>query len=374
MTLDIIAEVPEWIRSLAPYPPGKPIEELEREYGIAGSIKLASNENPLGPSPKAVAAISAALGNLHRYPDGDCFYLKGAAAKKLGVSPDALIFGNGSNEIIELAVRTFMQRGDEAVMADQAFAIYRIVVQAAGGTSHIVPLRNYTHDLEAILDAITPATRLVFLANPNNPTGTVFLRRAWEEFLSAVPPHVIVVMDEAYFEFVEDPEYPDSLAAHGRGRALITLRTFSKIYGLAGLRIGFGVAHPELVEVMNRVRQPFNVSSLAQVAALAALDDDAHVARTKQCNREGMAYLREHCTRLGLEYVPSWANFLLIRVGNGKRVYEALLRDGVIVRPMTVYGFPEHVRVTIGTAEENARCVDALEHVLRAGGASAAAF
>jgi len=374
MTLDVITEVPEWIRSLAPYPPGKPIEELEREYGILGSIKLASNENPLGPSPRALTALMAALNNLHRYPDGDCFYLKNAVAKKLGISPDALIFGNGSNEIIELAVRTFMQRGDEAVMADQAFAIYRIVVQAAGGTSRIVPLRNYTHDLEAIADAITPATRVVFLANPNNPTGTVFLRREWEEFLSTVPPHVIVVMDEAYFEFVEDPAYPDSLAAHSKNRALITLRTFSKIYGLAGLRIGFGVAHPELIEVMNRVRQPFNVSSLAQIAALAALEDDEHVARTKQCNREGMAYLREQCTRLGLEYVPSWANFLLIRVGNGKRVYEALLREGVIVRPMNVYGFPEHVRVTIGTAEENTRFVGAIEHILRAGGASAAAF
>ncbi len=374
MPLNIIAEVPEWIRSLAAYPPGKPIEELEREYGIVGSIKLASNENPLGPSPQAVAAITAALGDLHRYPDGDCFYLKRAVAKRLGVSPEALIFGNGSNEIIELAVRTFMQRGDDAVMADQAFAIYRLVVQAAGGTSRIVPLRNYTHDLEAILDAITPATRLVFLANPNNPTGTIFFRREWEEFLSAVPQHVLVVMDEAYFEFVDDPAYPDSLAAHAKDRPLLTLRTFSKIYGLAGLRIGFGVAHPQLIEVMNRVRQPFNVSSLAQVAALAALDDHEHVARTRRCNREGMALLREACARLGLEYVPSWANFLLIRVGNGKRVYEALLHEGVIVRPMMVYGFPEHVRVTIGTAEENARFVRAIEHVLRAGGASAAAF
>jgi histidinol-phosphate aminotransferase len=374
MTMDLRTLVPEWIRGLAPYPPGKPIEELEREYGIYGSIKLASNENPLGPSPKAVAAISAALGNLHRYPDGNCFYLKRAVAKKLGVSPEALIFGNGSNEIIELAVRTFMQRGDEAVMADQAFAIYRLVVQAAGGCSRLAPLRNYTHDLEALADAVTPATRMVFLANPNNPTGTIFRRREWEEFLAAIPPQVIVVMDEAYFEFVDDPQYPDSLAAQGASRLLITLRTFSKIYGLAGLRLGFGVADPALVEVMNRVRQPFNVSSLAQVAALAALDDHAHVARTRQCNREGMVFLRGECARLGLEYVPSWANFLLIRVGNGKRVYEALLHEGVIVRPMMVYGFPEHVRVSIGTAEENARFVRAIEHILRAGGASAAAF
>jgi len=374
MAIDIDKHVPEWIRALAPYPPGKPIEELEREYGIFGSIKLASNENPLGPSPKAVAAITAALGNLHRYPDGNCFYLKGAVAKKLGISPDALIFGNGSNEIIELAVRTFMQRGDEAVMADQAFVIYRLVVQAAGGSSRLVPLRHFTHDLEAILEAITPATRIVFLANPNNPTGTIFFRREWEEFLAALPPHVIVVMDEAYAEFVEDARYPHSLAAHAPGRLLITLRTFSKIYGLAGLRLGFGVAQPELIEVMNRVRQPFNVSTLAQVAALAALDDDEHVARTRQCNREGMEYLRAQCARLGLEYVPSWANFLLVRVGNGARTYEALLRQGVIVRPMSVYGFPEHVRVTIGTAVENERFISAIESILSGGGARAAAF
>jgi histidinol-phosphate aminotransferase len=374
MAVDIKSQIPEWIRSLAPYPPGKPIEELEREYGIFDSIKLASNENPLGPSPKAIAAIQQALCNLHRYPDGNCFYLKLAVAKKLSISPDALIFGNGSNEIIELAVRTFMQRGDEAVMADQAFVIYRLVVQAAGGISRLVPLRNYTHDLEAIAEAITPATRLVFLANPNNPTGTIFFRRQWEDFLAALPPHVIVVMDEAYFEFVEDPEYPDSLSAHGPNRLLITLRTFSKIYGLAGLRIGFGVAHPELVELMNRVRQPFNVGNLAQVAAEAALEDREHVARTRQCNREGMAFLRRECERLGLDYIPSWANFLMVHVGNGKRIYEALLRQGVIVRPMGVYGFPEHVRVTVGTAEENARFIRALEEILREGGVSAAAF
>jgi histidinol-phosphate aminotransferase len=365
MAIDIKQLVPEYIRALAPYPPGMPIEELEREYGILDSIKLASNENPLGPSPKALAALAAALPNLHRYPDGNCFYLKRALAKKLGLSPECLIFGNGSNEVIELAVRTFLQPGEEAVMADQAFAIYRLVVQAAGGISRLVPLRHYTHDLEAIAEAVTPATRMVFLANPNNPTGTIFRREEWEEFLSTLPPQVIVVMDEAYFEFVDDPAYPDSLLA---------LRTFSKIYGLAGLRIGFGVAQPELIEVMNRIRQPFNVSSLAQVAVLAALDDDAHVARTRQCNRDGLDYLRRECERLGLEYVPSWANFLMVRVGNGARVYEALLREGVIVRPMIVYGFPEHVRISIGTAEENARCVAALEHVTRGGATSAEAF
>jgi histidinol-phosphate aminotransferase len=372
MGIDIKGLVPEYIRGLAPYPPGMPIEELEREYGILNSIKLASNENPLGPSPKAMAAIQQALPNLHRYPDGNCFYLKRAMARRLGISPDSLIFGNGSNEVIELAVHTFMRPGEEAVIADQAFAIYHLVVQAAGGVSRIVPLRDYTHDLEAMADAVTPATRMVFIANPNNPTGTIVVRRAWEEFLAALPPRVIVVMDEAYFEFVDDPVYPDSLAAQGPGRLLITLRTFSKIYGLASLRLGFGVAQPELIEVMNRVRQPFNVSGLAQVAALAALDDEEHVRRTRQCNREGLAFVRGECERLGLEYVPSWANFLMVRVGNGVRMYEALLREGVIVRPMTVYGFPQHVRISIGTAEENERCIAALETVMRAGGAGAA--
>lgn len=374
MNVDLKTLVPDWIRSLAPYPPGKPIEELEREYGIFDSIKLASNENPLGPSPKAVAAITAALGSLHRYPDGNCYYLKRALAKKLGVLPDALLFGNGSNEIIELAVRTFLQPGDEAVMADQAFVIYRLVVQAQGATSKLVPLRNFTHDLEAIAESITPATRMVFLANPNNPTGTIFHRRTWEEFLAAVPPHVIVVMDEAYFEFVEDPQYPDSLNAHAQNHLLLTLRTFSKIYGLAGLRIGFGCADPALIEVMNRVRAPFNVSSLAQVAVLAALEDEAHVERTRQCNREGMQYFKERLGHLGIEHVPSWANFILVRVGNGVRVYEGLLREGVIVRPMSVYGFPEHVRISVGTMPENERCMAALDHVLRGGGLSATAF
>jgi len=374
MTIDVRQLVPDYIRGLAPYPPGMPIEELEREYGVYDSIKLASNENPLGPSPKAIAAIERALPNLHRYPDGNCFYLKRALAKKLGVSPEALIIGNGSNEIIELAVRTFMQPGDEAVIADQAFAIYRIVVQAAGGVGRIVPLRSFTHDLEAMAEAVSPNTRMVFLANPNNPTGTIFRRRQWDDFIVSLPAHVIVVMDEAYFEFVDDREYPDSLAYHRPGRLLITLRTFSKIYGLAALRVGFGVAQPELIEVMNRVRQPFNVSSLAQVAALAALDDDEHVMRTRACNREGMEYLRRECERVGLEVVPSWANFVMVRVGSGARVYDALLRLGVIVRPMGVYGFPEYVRITVGTATENTRCMAALEQVVRQGVAGVEAF
>ena len=372
--MDLRQLVPDWIRTLAAYPPGMPIEELEREYHIYDSIKLASNENPLGPSPKALAALMRVLPEIHRYPDGGCYYLKRGLAQKLSVAPEALIFGNGSNEIIELLVRTFLSRGEHAVVADQAFVIYRMIVQAAGGRCTVVPLRNYTHDLEAMAEAITPATRLVFLANPNNPTGTIFFRSQWREFLAAVPPHVVVVMDEAYAEFVEDPEYPDSLSDIGSDRLVVVLRTFSKIYGLAALRIGYAVGRPELIELVNRVRQPFNVNMLGQVAALAALDDADHVEETRRLNREGLKFLKATGERLGLPYVPSWANFLLLQVGNGARVYEALLREGVIVRPMGFYGLPDHVRVTVGLPAENERFAKALEKVLHAGGAGGAPF
>jgi len=363
--MDLRSLVPHWIRTLTPYPPGMPIEELERELGIHGSIKLASNENPLGPSPKALAAIAAALGDLHRYPDGSAFYLKRRLAERLGVTADEIVVGNGSNEIIELVVRTFIRAGDEAVMSDQAFVIYRLVVQAAGGVPRPVPLRNFTHDLEAMAEAITPRTRLVFLANPNNPTGTIYRRDEWQAFVRSVPRHLVVVADDAYAEYVEDPEYPDTLRDRGDGSLpIITLHTFSKLYGLAGLRIGYGVAPREVVEAIARIRQPFNVNGLALVGALAALGDDEHVRRTLAVNRAGLAYLVEAFAAMRLVYVPSAANFILVRVGPGRQVYEALLRRGVIVRPMDVYGFPEHVRVTIGLPEENRRFVDALEAVL----------
>jgi histidinol-phosphate aminotransferase len=363
MRLDAL--VPEWIRTLAPYSPGMPVEELERQLGIRDSIKVASNENPLGPSPKAVAAIGAALASLHRYPDGSAYYLKNRLAERLGVSPAELIIGNGSNEIIELVVRTVLRPGEEAVMADQAFVVYRLVVQAAGGTSRIVPLKDFTHDLDAMAAAVGARTRLVFLANPNNPTGTIFRRVAWERFLARMPPHVVVVADDAYAEYVEDPDYPDTIRARGAGAvAVVSLRTFSKLYGLAGLRIGYGVGPALLTDALERIRQPFNVNALALVGALAALDDTDHVQRTLAANREGMAYLVEAFGRLGLAHVPSAANFVLVRVGDGARVYDALLRRGVIVRPMGVYGFPEHVRITVGTPAENARVVDALAAVV----------
>jgi histidinol-phosphate aminotransferase len=361
-----VEHVPEYIRTLIPYEPGKPIEEVEREYGIANSIKLASNENPLGPSPKALAAIREKLDQLHLYPDGDCFYLRRGVAQKLGVAPENLIFGNGSNEIIELAVRTLMRPGDEAVMAEQAFVVYPLIVQAVGGKKKTVPLRNFTHDLAAIGAAITPATRVVFLANPNNPTGTIFRRDEWERFLGNVSRELLVIVDEAYFEYVQDPAYPDSLSYYAEDRAILTLRTFSKLYGLAGLRVGYGVGSKQLIDMMHRVRQPFNVNAAAQWAALAALEDSDHVERSLEVNREGIEYLQGEFARLKLDFVPSQANFILVRVGKGQEVFKQLLRQGVIVRPMGGYQFPEHVRVTVGTMEENRKFVDALRKVIKA--------
>ena len=360
-----VEQVPEYIRSLIPYEPGKPIEEVEREYGIANSVKLASNENPLGPSPKALAAIRARLDELHLYPDGDCFYLKIGLANKLGVLPEQLIFGNGSNEIIELAARTFMRAGDEAVMAEQAFVVYQLIVQSVGGKSKQVPLSDYRHDLSAIVEAISPRTRMVFLANPNNPTGTIFRRDEWEKFLAKLSHDVLLIVDEAYFEYVQDAAYPDSLKYHHPDRAMLTLRTFSKLYGLAGLRIGYGVAPEQLIAMMQRVRQPFNVNAPAQWAALAALDDSDHIKRSLAVNRQGLEYLQNEFKKLGLPFVPSHGNFIFVRVGKGQQVYEQLLSQGVIVRPMGGYKFPEHVRVTVGTMDENRKFIEALEKVMQ---------
>ena len=363
--MNVVDRVPEYIRKLVPYQPGKPIEEVEREYGIANSIKLASNENPLGPSPKAVQAMRDKLEQLHLYPDGDCFYLKSALANKLGIDAERLIFGNGSNELLELAVRTFMRPGDEAVMAQQAFVVYQLVVQASGGMGKIVPLRNFAHDLVAMGDAIGPKTRIVFLGNPNNPTGTIYRRDEWERFLQRVSPDVLIVVDEAYFEYVRDPDYPDSLKYHDHGKTLLTLRTFSKLYGLAGLRIGYGLASKEIAGLLHRVRQPFNVNAVAQWAALAALEDHDHVSRSLTVNRQGMEYLSKEVAQLGLEQVPSQANFILLRVGSGNGVYRQLLAQGIIVRPMAAYELPEYVRVTVGTMEENQKFIDGLKKVIK---------
>jgi histidinol-phosphate aminotransferase len=362
--MSILDRVPEHIRSLVAYEPGKPIEEVERQYGIEDSIKLASNENPLGPSPKAVRTISERLSGLNLYPEGDCFYLRRGLAAKLGIAEDGLIFGNGSNELIELAVRTFMRPGDEAVMAHQAFVIYRLVVQSAGCVCKIVPLKDFTHDLEAMAEAISAKTRIVFLANPNNPTGTFFGKKSWEKFLGRVGPDTLIVVDEAYFEYVTAADYPNSIGYQNDGKMVLTLRTFSKLYGLAGLRIGYAAGSKEIVGWMHRMRQPFNVNSAAQWGALAALDDSDHIERSLETNRQGMAYLRREIDRLGLEQVPSQANFILLHVGDGAAVFQKLLRRGVIVRPMAAYDLAQYIRVTVGTARENARFINELEAII----------
>ncbi|MBI3398904.1 MAG: histidinol-phosphate transaminase [Deltaproteobacteria bacterium] len=354
--------VSDEIEALIPYPPGKPMEELERELGIKNSIKLASNENPLGPSPKAVEAVAKALKNLNRYPDGGCYYLKEKLAQRLKVKPENLIIGNGSNEIIELVIRTFLRPGDEAVMGNPSFAVYPLVVRAAGGKSVLVPLKNLTHDLDAMFDAITEKTKLVFIANPNNPTGTMSTKAQLDKFIGRLRDDgIIIVLDEAYYEFVTDKGFPDSLGYLNSGKNIVILRTFSKIYGLAGLRVGYGIAPERLNFYMNKVRQPFNVNSLAQIAAMAALGDDEHLKKSQKNNREGLSYLFKELGTMGLECVPTQANFFLIKAGKGKEVYDALLRQGVIVRPMASYGLGEYIRITVGLPEENKRFVEALK-------------
>lgn len=359
--MDISKYVPEWILSLTPYQPGKPIEEVEREYGVKNSVKIASNENPLGPSPKAIAAITAALPNLHLYPDGDAYYLKKRLTEKLGIDRSQVIIGNGSNELIEMIVRTFLRVGESIVVGEHAFAIYHLVNQAAGGRTISVPHTGFKFDLSAMAQAIESDTRIVFLDNPNNPTGTIYTRSEWEAFLEHVPSDVLIVVDEAYFEFVDDPEYPNSLDYHTDGRLIVTLRTFSKICGLAGARVGYGISSSEVIDALNRIRQPFNVNTVAQVGALAALDDDDHIRRTLENNKHGLAYLRGELDRLGLEYVPSWGNFLLVKIGAG--VSQHLLPLGVIVRPMEGYGYPGYARVSVGTRQENQRFVAAMEQI-----------
>jgi histidinol-phosphate aminotransferase len=356
-----------YLSGLIPYSPGKPIEEVEREFGISTSVKLASNENPLGPSPKALQAIGGALPGLHRYPDGGGYALRHALARHWKVPADWLVLGNGSNELLELVGRSFLMPGDEVLYAKQAFVVYDMVAQVTGATKVAVPLKGFAHDLPAMRAAITPKTKLIFLANPNNPTGTCVDPRALEAFLAAVPPDVVVVLDEAYYEYVPPECRPDALQFVRGGRWLLVLRTFSKIYGLAGLRLGYGIGPAPLVGLLNKVREPFNTNSLAQVAAAAALDDTEHVAASLAANDAGRAFLVDRFGRMGLSVIPSVANFVLVDVGRpGAQVTEALLRRGVIVRPVVGYGFPTHLRITVGTAQENETCVAALKAVLGA--------
>jgi histidinol-phosphate aminotransferase len=353
------------VAALHPYEPGKPIEELEREEGAGDVIKLASNENPLGPSPMAIAAVRTALAEVNRYPDGGCWALTRKIAARHQVGMERIFTASGSVEVLNLLAFLFLRPGLNAVFSEHGFAIYALVAAAAGGESRAVPMKpGYLFDLDAIAATIDANTRLVFLDNPNNPTGTIFRKAEWEKFLAKVPEHVVIVADEAYFEFVRDPDYPDSLNYHDPGRMIVTLRTFSKIFGLAGLRVGYAVARPDIVTLLHKVRQPFNVTSLAQVAAVAGLDDTAHVRQTLENNAAGLIYLEHEFKRLGINFVPSHANFILAEVGDGLQVFNDLLKLGVIVRPMGGYGLPRHVRISVGLEQENRRLVAALEQVL----------
>lgn len=372
-SVPIQALVAPGIAAISPYEPGKPIEELERELGQAlppgGAVKLASNENPLGPSPRALEAARAALAKVNLYPDGGAFHLRRRLAAfhaDHGVREDELLVGHGSNEIIDLLVRTFCDAGDEVLAPAHSFLCYRLAAQARNAIYREVPRGlDFAYDLDALAEAVTPRTKIVFLANPDNPTGVHAGRAALERLCRALPPRVLLVLDEAYCEYAEAADYPDSLALRGERELLVSLRTFSKIYGLAGLRCGYAVAPREVVDYLNRVRAPFNVSSVAQAAARAALDDGEYVERARALNREGMAQVREGLAKLGLRFVPSQCNFLLVDVArDGRELFGALLRKGVIVRPMGGYGLPRHVRVTIGTVEENRRFLAALAEVL----------
>jgi histidinol-phosphate aminotransferase len=353
------------ILGLTPYPPGKPIEELTREYGIREVIKLASNENPLGPSSMALTAIRRALSQLHRYPDGSGYYLKQALGRILGITPAQILLGNGSNEIIELALKTFLTPGSEVISPFPSFLVYEKAVQAMDGKNILVPLRHFSIDLEAMQDRIGPRTRIIIINNPNNPTGTIVSKKEWERFLRAVPERILILLDEAYIDFVEDPDCPRGSDYLGSNKNLLVIRTFSKAYGLAGLRIGYGLTGIELADYINRVRQPFNVNALALAGALGALKDQAFYEKTRTLVRRGRESLEKELRRMGLFYIPSQTNFILIRVPQkGEAVYETMLHKGVIIRSMKSYGLEDYIRVNIGLPEENRRFLQVLKEVI----------
>ena len=354
------------LKTLPTYQPGRPIEEVARELNLPANkiIKLASNENPLGPSPLAIAAMQKVLPNLNLYPDGNAFYLKQKLAAKLGVEPANLVLGNGSNEIIEFVGHTYFAPGVDVVVSQFCFAIYPLVTKLFGANLITVPAKDHGHDLPAMLKAITSQTRVVFVANPNNPTGTLAPREEVIELVNNVPDGVLLVMDEAYIEFLENPLDLSSLVSHGARPNLLLMRTFSKIYGLAGLRIGYGIGHPDLISALEKIRQPFNINSIAQAGALAALGDEDHIRKTRLNNFAGLEFFQRAFRALKLEYVQSAANFILVRVGEGQRVFEALQQQGVIVRPMGGYQLPEWIRISVGTPKENERSLAALKTAL----------
>ncbi|MDY3197422.1 MAG: histidinol-phosphate transaminase [Pseudomonadaceae bacterium] len=367
MSCDFLSLALPGVQKLSPYVPGKPVEELAREFGLdpASIVKLASNENPLGPAPSVLQAVQRALPELTRYPDGNGFTLKQALSERFGFELSRITLGNGSNDVLELIGRAFAMPGVEVVFSQHAFAVYPIVTQAVGATAVQVPARNWGHDLPAMAAAITPATRLVFIANPNNPTGTWFERAEFEAFMASVPEHVLVVLDEAYTEYVEPGEALNGFDYIERYPNLIVCRTLSKAYGLAALRVGYCISHPQVADVLNRVRQPFNVNSLALAAAVAALADESYLAESRQLNRDGMRQLEQGLNELGLQWIPSRGNFIAVDLGrDAGPVYQGLLRAGVIVRPVAGYEMPNHLRVSIGLREENQRFLEALAGVL----------
>jgi len=357
----------EGIEKLIPYPPGKPMEELERELGITGSIKLASNENPLGPSPLAVQAILKHVATLNRYPDGSGYYLKSKLGSMFGLRLSQLIIGNGSNELIELIIRTYLTPGEQVIQAFPTFLVYEKMVTSAGCKIESIPLVNFRINLEAILKAITPKTKIIFINNPNNPTGTALLKGEMTDFLKSIPHDIIVVLDEAYIEFANNREVANGLDLLNYFPLIIVLRTFSKVYGLAGLRIGYGFSSDDIIDYMNRVRQPFNANTLAQVAATAALDDTEFVSNSLKVVRDGLSYLYNQIENLGLEYLPTQTNFFLIKVPMGaQKIYELMLREGVIVRSMESFGLRDYIRISVGLPEENERFIATLKKNLNA--------
>ncbi len=368
MLMDLCELSPSYVRSIAPYQPGKPISELAREMGLqeSGIVKLASNENPLGIGPRTRAAIDAALGEIARYPDGNGFELKQALSRRYGVDMSSIVLGNGSNDVLELMALAFLGPGRAAVMSQHAFAVYALATQARGARPIVVPAKDYGHDLETMARAVDDETYVVWAANPNNPTGTLARSEQIEAFLRKVPERVLVVLDEAYNEYIKADLRTDTVKLLKRHPNLVITRTFSKAYGLAGLRVGYALAHPSVADVMNRVRQPFNVNSIGLAAAAGARDDMEFVARSYAENLNGMRQIEEGAHRLGLDYIPSYGNFLTIRVGKAQDVFKRLLRRGVIVRPVGgPYGLPEHLRVTIGTAAENEKFLAALAASIR---------
>ena len=367
MSCDFLSLALPGVQKLSPYVPGKPVEELAREFGLNPDeiVKLASNENPLGPAPSVLTAVQQALPELARYPDGNGFTLKQALSDRFGFDLSMITLGNGSNDILELLGRAFAMPGTEVVFSQHAFAVYPIVTQAVGATPVQVPARNWGHDLDAMAAAITPATRLVFIANPNNPTGTWFERADFEAFMAKVPEQVLVVLDEAYTEYVVADDSLNGFDHVAQYPNLIVCRTLSKAYGLAALRVGYCISHPQVADVLNRVRQPFNVNSLALAAAVAALADEAYLAESRELNQQGMRQLEQGLAELGLAWIPSRGNFIAVDLGqDAAPVYQGLLCSGVIVRPVGGYGMPHHLRVSIGLAHENQRFLEALAGVL----------